>query len=159
MNEPTPPSTIVAKPLAQKKARSPLAILGFALALGIALFVLRDVVAYLSKPSEAEALHKLLHDGLLRNVAELRPKLPLKLDAAATLVDVKLDDVTTTYVNKFTGDPESLDMKALTSIVTGKICDGFTRNLIIGGAVYKYEYWSAADGKLIGVVTVSSCSA
>ena len=113
---------------------------------------------YLLSPSKEQEL-AVLHDALVKKLPELKANLPQRVDDATTLVDVKIDVITTVYVYSIGEQYEIGNMNDITERVTSKVCASQKMHAAIkDGFSYRYEYWKAGDTiRPIGSFTVSSC--
>ncbi len=102
---------------------------------------------------------KQLAQAMALGLEKVKSALPIKLDDFATLVDVKLNGVTMTYVNVIPAQYKIKDFNVIERHVRPKVCAASDMRYAIGlGASYVYQYYSPApENKLWGQFRVSSC--
>ena len=127
------------------------------LVFAVAWYVAKEVVTYVRTPSPAQ-INAMLHDALVKKVTEIKSTLPQVLDEATTLRDIRVDGLTTIYINEIHSVYQVQDIKAVQDLVTPKVCASPMRAAILDGASYRYEYWSAGtESKPLGAFNITSC--
>lgn len=145
----------------RNKSREALGAIAFLAAFVVALYGAREAIKYMRTPSQAKVnnmIRDAMHDGMVKAMTEMKSRLPIILDNATTLRDVKVENVMTIYINEIDDGYQIADITPLRDIVTAKVCASSMRKSILDGGSYRYEYWSVGnDGKLLGAFDIRSC--
>jgi len=140
---------------AGKSTAGRLGAIGAIVALAVVSQFAREFVGALVAPAPARA-DESLHDTLVKQVAEMKTRLPRLVDDVTTLRDIKVEDLKTIYVAEIRAGYE-IDVKSQQDEVTRKFCASTARKAQYG-ASYRFEYWSAgADSQLLGAFEIHSC--
>ena len=95
-----------------------------------------------------------LRQAMVLAKTEIEKQLPKTIDKNTTLVAVRLENDTWTYVYNL--KTASFDAEALQTQVRSNVCASNLRSWIAKGVSYRFEYWDS-EVNLLGRLLVDSC--
>jgi len=141
---------IIAAAVAGYKVHSELADLSF-------LGWLRPQEGETNRPQEAEAT-RTEEPEMLREEADMKRKLPLRVDQVTTLVDIRYEPTGSSYWYVLDGRPDEFDRFMLKDLTQRSACANAEILRLITQRGFSYEYYYATkDGSAVAQFRITAC--
>ncbi len=123
----------------------------------ISVFIVVLVGQGVARLVESSMRRSAVTRNLQQAETELRGKLPMQVDAATKLVDVRVVDMGMVYVQTLDSAYGPFDVADLQKTVTQRVCASIMRESIGRGVHYTYEYFTEKNER-VGSFRIDNCA-